>query len=882
MAARRTFRASATTGAVFMLLWSVAMVAMVRATPGADGAPADVTFPGTASLAREPGRSSARSEGKTTTVGVTTSALQTRLPLGGMPTGPTGYSEARTAEGGRHTPQDYYSENVLLAARLFYGMVSSVSVEGSHAYVGAGASLLVFDFSDPNRLELCGYTRTARAIKDVFFSGGLAYAAIGDAGLTIVDVSTACDPRELVALDTAGEAHAVYVQDSRAYLADGNRGLRILDVSDLSHPIEVGSVPFLTPAEDVTLLGDTAYVLMGTCRGLSILDVSDPSSPVELGKYDVCAAEIAGYANGNARYVLLTNLGPVSVLDVSDPSDPFVAGSMNLTGMVYSISVADSCAYVGVDNGLAVVDLSDPSHPSVMSRMDSLSHFATDVSISGGYACVSGGTGVTIIDTSDPSAPEEKSRYEFVGGLEGVSVSNNTAFVSAGWEGLCMVDVSNPSAPSVLSWCKGTFVREVVVSGDTAFAAAADSGLLILNVADPADPVEIGRYQSPSFSARSVFVAGSYAYVTDGSVQMMVMDVSDPSNPSVVGSCPIPGSPMAAVASGSYVYVLSAFSGIHVVDVSDRQNPVVVRVISIGALGLALSENYLYVAAEWNGLSILDVSNPLEPTEVGSFDTPGYAWAVSVAGALAYVADREGGLRVINVSDPSNPWEAGFHLTAAFAKDVAASGGYAYVADAQDGLWVFEVSPTPVSLTIPSPSVGPDGVRLTWSSNGERFLSYAIERAAAGSGRFVVVGEVPHGESTTMSFIDKTAIPGRRYLYRVCAARSDGSRICSSQVAVIARGNSDTLRLSGCTPNPFNEVTHLGYYVGSSGRLRAVVYDVSGILVKVLKDSWVAAGPGELTWDGTDEYRRTVASGVYYLQVQTKEKRQRCKVTLLK
>jgi hypothetical protein len=46
---------------------------------------------------------------------------------------------------------------------------------------------------------------------------------------------------------------------------------------------------------------------------------------------------------------------------------------------------------------------------------------------------------------------------------------------------------------------------------------------------------------------------------------------------------------------------------------------------------------------------------PPLPSLAGSYDTPGYALGVAVAGDLAFVADEGSGLQVIDISDPTNP-----------------------------------------------------------------------------------------------------------------------------------------------------------------------------------------------------------------------------------
>ena len=57
------------------------------------------------------------------------------------------------------------------------------------------------------------------------------------------------------------------------------------------------------------------------------------------------------------------------------------------------------------------------------------------------------------------------------------------------------------------------------------------------------------------------------------------------------------------------------------------------------AYGISVADNFAYVAAGLSGLQIVDVSNPENPEEVGYYNTPGYALAVSAVENLAYVAD---------------------------------------------------------------------------------------------------------------------------------------------------------------------------------------------------------------------------------------------------
>ncbi len=70
-------------------------------------------------------------------------------------------------------------------------------------------------------------------------------------------------------------------------------------------------------------------------------------------------------------------------------------------------------------------------------------------------------------------------------------------------------------------------------------------------------------------------------------------------------------------------------------------------------------------------------------------------------------------------------------------------------------------------------------------------------------------------------------------------------------------------------PNPFRPGTSLHFVMPDDGRADLAVYDVSGRLVRRLLDRALPSGPHQVSWDGTDETGRDVASGVYFARFET-------------
>ena len=64
-------------------------------------------------------------------------------------------------------------------------------------------------------------------------------------------------------------------------------------------------------------------------------------------------------------------------------------------------------------------------------------------------------------------------------------------------------------------------------------------------------------------------------------------------------------------------------------------------------------------------------------------------------------------------------------------------------------------------------------------------------------------------------------------------------------------------------PNPFNSITRIEYFIFPSSNLKIEIYDVSGKLVRILRNGRCAAGWHEIMWDGTDSHQNKISSGIY-------------------
>jgi hypothetical protein len=83
-------------------------------------------------------------------------------------------------------------------------------------------------------------------------------------------------------------------------------------------------------------------------------------------------------------------------------------------------------------------------------------------------------------------------------------------------------------------------------------------------------------------------------------------------------------------------------------------------------------------------------------------------------------------------------------------------------------------------------------------------------------------------------------------------------------------------------PNPFNAQTTIEYTISRPGHVSLKVFNAAGQLVRTLVDDYRAINRYAVTWDGTDQGGRPVASGIYFYQLKTSNFVESKKMSLLK
>lgn len=236
--------------------------------------------------------------------------------------------------------------------------------------------------------------------------------------------------------------------------------------------------------------GDRAFITAGT-DGLYVYDlVNSPATyvtRVSTGGYfadldvlgNVCAVAALGHG--------------LHLYDVSITAFPTLKGTFADAGrQVSAVCLAPNRAYIGVDQTIVAVDITNLAAPTILGTVD-VGAFPLDLSLQGTtlIAATDGG-GVVVLDVA-AATPVVRSRILAVERVHAVCHAGTWLYVAGGSAGLAIYDASNPAAP--------------VTRGSIALAG-------------------------PAFD---VIVDGAFAYVSIGRRRMAVVDVSNPAAPAARG-----------------------------------------------------------------------------------------------------------------------------------------------------------------------------------------------------------------------------------------------------------------------------------------------------------------------------------------------------------
>lgn len=172
------------------------------------------------------------------------------------------------------------------------------------------------------------------------------------------------------------------------------------------------------------------------------------------------------------------------------------------------------------------------------------------------------------------------------------------------------------------------------------------------------------------------------------------------------------------------------------------------------------------------------------------------------------------------------------------------------------------------------------GNQLYWTDFGFGEQDFNLYRAKSESEEFTRLNT----ESMKFTeYLDCDVSVQADYRYKLGLNMGDGREVLIGPLSLTSSPEVGTPVLEQNWPNPWKDATEICYFLPNgvtSATLK--VYDISGKLVKTLAQGSHEPGFHSVTWNGKDEYDRSVSSGVYFYILNTENQRQTRKMLLLR
>ncbi|MFW9993353.1 MAG: LVIVD repeat-containing protein [Candidatus Odinarchaeota archaeon] len=270
------------------------------------------------------------------------------------------------------------------------------------------------------------------------------------------------------------------------------------------------------------------------------------------------------------NHAFVTDNDGVTILDISEPSRSRKVGRLALADGAFGVCLENNLLYIAADEeGFAIADISDVTNPVTLGEYFT-GGSAYEVAVEGSYAYVSVlNSGLQVLNISNPESITKMGELGNLGRGDDVEAHQGLVYFgdgSGGSSGLKIVDVSDPSTPALIKSVQGTAgVFDIHIHGDLMFLACHSLGARILNISNPWSPTVISTYVKTGGEAYGVAGNNTHVYVADLQKGAYLLDITDPSNPSEIASYSN-AAPHGIFTDGEYIYLADQDNGLIILD----------------------------------------------------------------------------------------------------------------------------------------------------------------------------------------------------------------------------------------------------------------------------------------------------------------------------
>lgn len=362
----------------------------------------------------------------------------------------------------------------------------------------------------------------------------------------------------------------------------------IIDISDPKRIVERSRFSPPPDAFDGVLVGSVVLVIDGT--KVSSWDATDPENPVLVTSNAIQLAGLKAAVATGFGVLVIDQTDAIVALDLSTALAPVVASNSAVPAGINPTDIgfiAQTPFMLHESRGLGVhapTTYAETARVPDISNQIGVGQDFERMELRGDVAVmVNWSEGLSLADVSDPSNPKALGRvdFPFIGSL---ALKGDFAFagkVTNGGE-LAIFNIADPSAPHLVNSIATSQTTDVAIRGDLLYSAegsfGGEGGMWIFNITNPAQPVVLAKLTGICNDARGIDVDAErglaiLACAADG--RLLIIDVRNPTQPQILSEyAPSPDFNVAWSVRLSGQYALFSHDlGLDLVDLRDPLAP---------------------------------------------------------------------------------------------------------------------------------------------------------------------------------------------------------------------------------------------------------------------------------------------------------------------
>jgi len=282
-----------------------------------------------------------------------------------------------------------------------------------------------------------------------------------------------------------------------------------------------------------------------------------------------------------------------------------------------------------------------------------------DLCVQDGIAYLANRTdGLALVDVSDPEHPVLLSTFQTSSSAIDVTVHEGLAYVGTLGDGMFMVDVTDVHAPVLAGHYDEPFeVYATVVQGDFAYLACHENGVRVLDVSDPSAPIEIEHIPTEKFIIGLALEHDRLVAPFWGE-NIRLFDVSNPGSLVLLDTLEETGAYFDVSIEDQLVAVLNAGGIGDMYDLSGNTIEPYATVYPrlVGLLyDIEIRSGFVYIADTRGGVTVFDAREPDESVEIFSYLYDQEVYGLAISGDTLYVGGDDPSLSILDVSDLQSP-----------------------------------------------------------------------------------------------------------------------------------------------------------------------------------------------------------------------------------